>query len=543
MSQNDAFHMLTAGLRVRRPASSTGMAAQRGKKSSMFTLDTTTADTDSSQEDVAALRKRHRIHVRGSDVPAPVTSFAQLGKPAAGPAASSGLLQALTEFFKEPSPIQMQAIPALLSNRDVVGVAPTGSGKTLAFAVPMMQLLQAPKEEGFRCCILAPTRELAAQIKRELDLLNTHLHLKISLLTKARAASGSLTSSKKHGWWPGCPKMIPVCPKVLLKLTWCMRARPDILVATPMRLVHALQHKLVDLSAVRWLVVDEADRLFENGFEQQIDEVIAACSHKKRRIALFSATMPERVETLAQTVLHDYVRIVVGAANAANQDVEQELKFVGSEEGKMTAIRQMLQTGLQPPVLIFVQSKSRAQQLFEELVYENVNVDVIHADRTQQQRDEVVKRFREGQVWVLICTDLMGRGVDFKAVNVVINYDFPPNATEYIHRVGRTGRAGHRGRAVTFFTVDDRPMLRNIANVVKASGSEVPEWMLKLKKTEKQRSRQIERAPVSSNPNVQAADKKTKAKRAQKASDAGAAPPKKGKHRSTTRGSTKGASA
>ena len=157
-----------------------------------------------------------------------------------------------------------------------------------------------------------------------------------------------------------------------------------------------------------------------------------------------------------------------------------------------------VQEGIKPPILVFVQSKGRAKELFHELVYDGINVDVIHADRSKEQRDEVVRQFRSGKVWVLICTDLMARGLDFKGVNVVINYDFPGNSVDYIHRVGRTGRAGRTGKAITFFTDSDGGSLKSIANVMKSSGCDVPDWMFSLKSRRKKgKSRVIEREPVS----------------------------------------------
>jgi len=207
--------------------------------------------------------------------------------------------------------------------------------------------------------------------------------------------------------------------------------------------------------------------------------------------------MPERVEELARTVLHDPVKIQIGQRHAATADIDQELVFVGREDGKLVAIRQLVQAGLKPPVLMFVQSKTRAIELFNELVYDGINVDVIHAERTKQQRDNVVKQFRAGRVWVMIATDLMARGLDFKGVNMVINYDFPANAVDYIHRIGRTGRAGRKGKAITLFTQDDGPSLRSIANVIKSSGCDVPQWMLELRTKRKGRTRVIQRESIS----------------------------------------------
>jgi ATP-dependent RNA helicase DDX52/ROK1 len=158
--------------------------------------------------------------------------------------------------------------------------------------------------------------------------------------------------------------------------------------------------------------------------------------------------------------------------------------FVGREEGKLLAIRQITQKGIKPPVIIFLESKDRAQALFGELMYDGIRVDVIHAGRSQSARDEAVAKFRRGETWVLICTDLVARGVDFKAVNMVINYDLPTSGVTYVHRIGRTGRAGRKGEAITFFTESDFDNLRTIANVMKLSGCKVPAWMLSLKKSQ-----------------------------------------------------------
>ncbi len=158
----------------------------------------------------------------------------------------------------------------------------------------------------------------------------------------------------------------------------------------------------MSLSSVLWLVFDEADRLFENGFEKQIDEIIKSCDNENRRCALFSATLPQRVEELARTVLYDPVRITIGSRNSAATTVDQRLVFVGKESGKIPAVLQIIREGIQPPVLIFTQSKNRASDLFEELVLDGLRVDMIHADRTKAQRDDIVRRFREGKIWFLI---------------------------------------------------------------------------------------------------------------------------------------------
>jgi ATP-dependent RNA helicase DDX52/ROK1 len=284
-----------------------------------------------------------------------------------------------------------------------------------------------------------------------------------------------------------------------------------------MRLVSLISAGAIDLSNVRMVVLDEADKLFEidsghadraedeegeidasndaelseikNAFLNQVDTILASCTYqgsgkkKSDRLqrALFSATITPFVTEIASGFLEDPVTVSIGTENAAATTINQKLLFVGTEEGKLLAIRQLIQKGISPPVLIFLQNKERAKELFRELVYDGINVDIIHADRTQAQREAVIAQFRAGDIWFLICTDLMARGIDFKGVNMVINYDLPTTAVAYIHRIGRTGRAGKRGEAVTLFTEADMPNIRSIANVMKLSGCHVPDWMLQIK--------------------------------------------------------------
>jgi ATP-dependent RNA helicase DDX52/ROK1 len=187
--------------------------------------------------------------------------------------------------------------------------------------------------------------------------------------------------------------------------------------------------------------------------------------------------------------------------NAATDTIKQELLFTGTEAGKRIALRQLIQKGLKPPVLIFVQSIDRAKELFHELVFDGINVEVIHSDRTKAQRDKIIDSFRIGKIWVLIATDLMARGLDFKGVNLVINYDFPQTVASYIHRIGRTGRAGRAGEAVTYYTQDDFPYMKSVVNVMKESGCDVPDWMLNMKnptqKLKKELKRGIKRPRIS----------------------------------------------
>ncbi|KAG2482517.1 hypothetical protein HYH03_018562 [Edaphochlamys debaryana] len=416
--------------------------------------------TNDPQEEANLIRKALRIKATGTDVPAPLKSFAELM-----PRYKVGkrLLAALQAAgWTCPTPIQRQAIPALLEGRELLAVAPTGSGKTLAFLVPLLARLRAMRSAGgdqwpaaVKALVLSPTHELAAQQARVLKLLLPGSGLRACLLTKSTAAGSEFGSV-------------------------------DVLLANPLRLVGLVEAGRVSLAECRYVVLDEADKLFELGFMEQIDSLLAAAQHPNVTRALFSATLPERVEELARSVLQQPLRVTVGLRNAAVGSVRQKLQFVGREAGKLLALRQALADGgLAPPVLVFVNSKERAKALHRELLYDGIHVDSITAGQPQAARNAAVDNFRAGKTWVLVATDLIGRGMDFVGVNTVINYDFPRTTADYVHRIGRTGRAGRTGDAVTLFTEEDAPALRPIANVIRAAGGEVPEWMLNFVKRDK----------------------------------------------------------
>ncbi|KAL3839630.1 hypothetical protein ACJIZ3_024221 [Penstemon smallii] len=399
----------------------------------------------------ALFRKKHNIHVSGSNLPSPLQNFTELRTRYN---CKSYILRNLAELgFREPTPIQRQAIPVLLSGRECFACAPTGSGKTFAFLCPILMKLVHASKDGIRAVILCPTRELAAQTARECKKLSKGKKFHIKLMTK------QLTKSADFSKLP------------------C-----DILIATPFRVQFAIRKRKLDLSKVEFLVLDESDKLFELGLVKQVDAVVKACSNPSILRSLFSATLPDTVEDLARTIMHDAVRVIIGRKNSASESIKQKLIFVGSEEGKLLALRQSFAESLNPPVLLFVQNKERAKELHKELKYDNIRADVIHADLPQIQRESAIDNFRSGKTWVLIATDVIARGMDFKGVNCVINYDFPDSPAAYIHRIGRSGRAGRSGEAITLYTEADVPFLRNIANVMTASGCEVPEWILALPK-------------------------------------------------------------
>ncbi|XP_029469300.1 probable ATP-dependent RNA helicase DDX52 [Rhinatrema bivittatum] len=425
------------------------------------------------QEKVNHFRKKQKIYVQGTDIPEPVATFEQLHQEYN---IHPRIMQNVQESgFQLPTPIQMQAVPVMLHGRELLACAPTGSGKTLAFSIPILTHLKQPMNKGFRALIISPTRELASQTQRELVKLSEGIGFKVHMIHKASEAA------KKFG------------PKSSKKF--------DILVTTPNRLVYLLKQDPppVDLSSVEWLVVDESDKLFEDGktgFREQLASIFLACTSHAVKRAMFSATFAHDVEQWCKLHLDNVICVSVGARNSAVETVQQELLFVGSETGKLLAMRDLVKKGFMPPVLVFVQSIDRAKELFHELIYEGINVDVIHADRTQQQRDSVIQSFRAGKIWVLICTALLARGIDFKGVNMVINFDFPTSSVEYIHRIGRTGRAGQKGKAVSFFTEDDKPLIRSIANVIQQAGCPVPDYIKHFQKLQTKQKKRLIKNPV-----------------------------------------------
>lgn len=434
-------------------------------------------------EDALVFRKKAKINVSGDDVPLPIGSFQDLtARFNLDKRVANNLLR---EEFVTPTAIQCEGIPTGLLKRDLIACAPTGSGKTLAFVLPMVQSILESEGTGTRGLVIAPTNELASQIFNQVQLLTRGIKtVSSAVLTRqmaTRLSTGGARSSKYA-----------------------------IFVSTPLRLLDAVNAGHVDLLTVEHLVIDEADRLFDKGFVDQTDALLAALSHSRLRKSIFSATMPAPVEELANTIMRDPVRIIVGHKEAAALLIDQKLVFTGNEEGKLVAVRQMLQRGeFKPPVIIFLQSVPRAKALFHELLYDKLNVDVIHAERTPKQRDDVIKRFKNGDIWVLISTDVLARGVDFKGVNLVINYDVPQSSQQYVHRIGRTGRSGSRGRAVTFFTKEDVLLVKPVVNVMKQSGCHdgYSDWMNNMSKRSGEerrnaKARVLDRKQISTVPSV-----------------------------------------
>jgi len=431
--------------------------------------DSDAQNAPATDDDDGTIRRRHRIRCTGSDVPALWQDFFDF------PNLTDQVIENLASMtVLSPTPIQMQAASVMHARRDLLACAPTGSGKTLAYLLPLLCHHLDDSSAGSDlpvAIIVEPTRELARQVFSEAGKIGHETGWRVSLLgddDNTHSTSVDVASS------------------------------PHVVVTTPLKLVYAIKQAQIDLSGVQFLVLDEADKLFELGFLEQTDEIIAACKHPQLRKAMFSATIPSGVEELAKSVMgSDVVRVIIGQSNSATASITQSLTFAGNEDGKLVALKNLIRSGgLTPPALIFVQSVDRAKDLNKELLAYNVKSDLMHAERTREERDRVVERFAEGKVWVLVCTDVMSRGVDFRGVELVINYDFPQGVQSYIHRIGRTGRAGRSGKAITFFTKDDASYLKSIVNVMRNSGCEVPGWMLGLKAPTQKEKKQLKRKPV-----------------------------------------------
>jgi superfamily II DNA/RNA helicase len=346
---------------------------------------------------------------------------------------SSGLEKALEKMnYTTATPIQEAALPAALEGSDIIGIAQTGTGKTAAFAIPMIQYCLANK--GRQALVLAPTRELAAQIKDVIQQLSRFTpEIKTTLIVGGASMRAQLFSLEK---------------------------KPCILIATPGRLMDHLSRRSVNLSKIGMLVLDEADRMLDMGFGPQIEEILEHITDDHQTL-LFSATLPPKIKKLAEKLLKDPKHIAVNAPDATCTQVEQvSLEMSGSD--KSDKLLEELQKAGLIKTLIFTRTKRGADRLHKFLKKNEMPSDCIHGDRSQSQRDRSIKDFRSGRTMLLVATDVASRGLDVDHIELVINYDLPQTREDYIHRIGRTGRAGQSGKAMSFITPEERGQWRMI---------------------------------------------------------------------------------
>lgn len=353
------------------------------------------------------------------------------------------ILKALkSEGYTAPTPIQEQAIPVILEGRDVVGCAQTGTGKTAAFSVPILQTIYKSKTNlrelrAIKALVLTPTRELAVQIGECLAAYGRHTGL-------------------KHAVIFGGVSQVPQ--------TNILRAGVDILVATPGRLLDLMNQKYIRLDRVEIFVLDEADRMLDMGFAHDMKKIIARLP-QKRQTLLFSATMPPEISELADDILTDPVRLAVTPISSAVEIIKQSVYFVDQRD-KTAALINLLRDDEVDSALVFTRTKHGADKVAKALVNAGIPAQAIHGNKSQQARQSALNSFKAKHTRVLIATDIASRGIDVPELSHVINFDLPNVPETYVHRIGRTGRAGLGGMAVSFCDREERKYLRDIQALI-----------------------------------------------------------------------------
>jgi ATP-dependent RNA helicase DBP3 len=426
---------------------------------------TMTAKTEAmSKADTKEYQAKHNITMfgKGRKKFKPLQTFAELGFP--------DTIMKICSGFSHPTPIQAQCWPVLASGRDIIGIAETGSGKTLAFSIPALAHLkhrvetEGRSKAGFpKMLIVSPTRELAMQSQEVLE------------------AAGSSCGVRSVCVYGGVPKWTQ---KEALK------KGVEVVVATPGRLIDLINEGVCDLSQVSYLVLDEADRMLDQGFERDIRAIIGQ-THTSRQTALFSATWPDSVRELAHSFLTRPIKVTIGSDDlAAGTRIKQIVEVVEdrAREGKLTQLLKKYHSDRKNRILIFVLYKKEAARIESSLSNKGWRVGSIHGDKSQEGRTQAVEQFKSGVVPLLVATDVAARGLDIPGVDYVINYSFPLTIEDYVHRIGRTGRAGRDGTAHTFFQLCDKLRAGELVKVLKDANQEVPAAMndfdLNIKKKE-----------------------------------------------------------
>ena len=373
------------------------------------------------------------------------TSFAELGL-------NEQILAGVDALgFSTPTPVQAGAIPEVLAGRDVVASAQTGTGKTAAFALPTLQRIAGKSGRGPHALVVTPTRELAAQIDDVVKVVCQKTGQRAVIVMGGAKFDKQIAALEK-----GC----------------------DLLVATPGRLLDLMEHNHVSLAGVEVLVLDEADRMLDMGFWPSVRRIMHALPERHQTL-LFSATIPPSIKSTIDAMLHEPAVVEISRVGETADTVEEHLCPV-TQAQKPELLRALLDTGgasgeRPERVLVFCRTKHRVDDVSAMLKNAQVKVDVMHADRPQQARARALERFREGKVQVLVATDVMSRGIDVAGVDAVVNFDVPMDPEDYVHRIGRTGRAGATGHAYTFVAPDEISPLREIEYFTKKL---IPVWDL-----------------------------------------------------------------
>ena len=360
------------------------------------------------------------------------------------------VLQALDAMnFSECTPVQEHAIPVILEGRDLIGVAQTGTGKTAAYILPLLHRLlhDGHPENAINCIIMAPTRELAQQIDQQMEGFS--YFVPISSVAVYGGNDGVLYEQQKKGLTLGA----------------------DVVIATPGRLISHLAMGYVDLSKVSYFILDEADRMLDMGFYDDIMQIVRLLPENRQTI-MFSATMPDKIQELAKTILHDPAEVKIAVSKPADKILQAA--YVCYERQKLGIIRSLFADKVPDKAILFASSKQKVKEVTQALKQMKLNVGEMHSDLEQEQRDHVMHEFKSGRIPILVATDIVSRGIDIDDIRLVVNYDVPHDCEDYVHRIGRTARANHDGVAITFVSEKDQTRFKAIEDFIEKEVYKIP---------------------------------------------------------------------
>ncbi|CDK29458.1 unnamed protein product [Kuraishia capsulata CBS 1993] len=418
---------------------------------------------DMTKRDWRILKEDFSISSKGGNIPNPFRSWDETG-------VNPLILKAIKRLaYDQPTPIQRASIPIGLTGRDVIGIAETGSGKTLSFLIPILnyimnvpQLNESNRTDGPYCLVLVPTRELALQIEKEfLKFVSLDLPLRVASLIGGHTLGENINKIAQG---------------------------VEVIVATPGRLVDCLERSVLVLNQCFFLVMDEADKMINLGFEQQVQQILKSLppghsnpfgkqDQRKRTTMMFTATMPPAIESLTKEFLDQPATVMVGDVGDAVDTVVQEVEFIKTEEKRLDRLISVLNTGsFGPPIIVFTNYKKTCELIAERLQAENWRPAVMHGSKSQEQRETAIQQIRDSKCDILVATDVAGRGIDIQDVSLVVNFQMARSIEDYTHRIGRTGRAGKTGTALTFLGDEDNDVLYDLKTmIIKSPVSKCPE--------------------------------------------------------------------
>jgi len=418
-----------------------------------FQLRRLISSVELNDDEVTNYLEKHDIKVEGTNAPPPALTFEETKIP-------ENILKQVLSQFDAPTPIQAQALPIAMTGSNMVGIGQTGSGKTLAFLLPALahihklQSNRSGKYGGPTALVLTPTRELAQQIE---DVAREYRRsCKLGVL---KCIGGESRVRQLRMYDNG----------------------PNLMIATPGRLNDFLQTQEMELSDVEYVVLDEADRMLDMGFEPQIRSILEK-TKKEKQVLMFSATWPDDVKELAEDFLEEYTFLNIGSIElSANKNIKQELLFCDQND-KMTTFLEKLDELGDAKMLIFAETKRSVDFLERAIRKRRINAMGIHGDKSQIQRSSTIQKFKAGHCKIMIATDIAARGLDISGVEYVVNYDFPNDIENYVHRIGRTGRSNAKGTSITLFTDDDANHAKKLVEILKEAEQEVPQELYEFMK-------------------------------------------------------------